>query len=75
MDGNVFATKVEEDNDGTENIYVTKIIHAGAPENFVFLQVIHSNVAEYLLSSGTRKINYNTLNRWSKSKSKKLGYV
>ena len=65
---NVFATKVEKNNDGTEKIYVTKIIHAGASENFVFYynydtdqEKYYGYRAEYLLSSGERYTGYNLL--------------
>ncbi len=40
--------------------YVTKIVHAGSPENFVYVG-FNPHRAEYLLSSGTRKIDSNTL--------------
>ncbi len=47
-----------------EKNYVTSLIHAGCPENFVFMSKDKSKTgyqAEYLLSSGKRCISYNTL--------------
>ena len=51
-------------NEKNEKIYVTKLIHAGSPENFVYCYTTSNdtNRAEYLLSSGTRKAEYNILN-------------
>ena len=39
-----------------EKIYVTKIVHAGSPENFVFRDILSNEAysAEYLLSGGER---------------------
>lgn len=47
----------------SETIYVTKIIHSGCPENFVFSLTgdYDANRAEFLLSSGTRQEGYGTL--------------
>ena len=52
------------DNAKNEKIYVTKLIHAGSPENFVYYYTTpnDTNRAEYLLSSGIRKTEYNILN-------------
>lgn len=52
-----------KNSDGTDRIYVTKLIHAGAPENFVFHIKEDGNLyrAEYLLSSGLRQTSYKTL--------------
>lgn len=56
QDGNGNTIKNE---DGTDRIYVTKIIHAGNPENFVYCEVAYSYKnnfrAEYLLSNGMRQ--------------------
>ena len=42
--------------------YVTKIIHAGTPENFVFQSIVDNGYrAEYLLSGGIRQTKYSTL--------------
>ena len=47
-----------------EKIYVTKIVHAGSPENFVYYYTsgYDNQRAEYLLSSGKRQTVHNTLN-------------
>ena len=52
--------------------YVTKLVHAGSPENFTFSlpttsypnasQKQYSNKAEYLLSGGQRQTSHNTVN-------------
>ena len=51
------------DNKENEKIYVTKIVHAGSPENFVYYGgSYYDNMrAEYLLSGGERRKEYNTL--------------
>ena len=48
----------------SEKIYVTKIVHAGSPENFVYYYTsgYDNQRAEYLLSSGKRQTVRNTLN-------------
>ena len=51
--------QILESKEENGKTYIMKIIHAGSPENFVFSSN-DPNSAEYLLSSGTRKINYNT---------------
>ena len=51
--------QILESKEENGKTYIIKIVHAGSPENFVFSSN-DPNVAEYLLSSGTRKINYNT---------------
>ena len=50
--------------DGRERIYVTKIIHAGSPENFVYSSASNKGdtcacYAIYILSSGKRQTEYN----------------
>ena len=49
--------------DGSDRIYVTKITHAGSPENFVYEYTANwdNRRAEYLLSSGKRQKEYSTL--------------
>ena len=50
--------------------YVTKLIHAGSPENFVNTNWNNNNDverAEYLLSTGQRQKEYNTLNDTNKT--------
>ena len=49
--------------DGSERIYVTKITHAGSPENFVYYYTTSydNRRVEYLLSSGKRQTGYSTL--------------
>ena len=48
-------------NLNNEKIYVTKIVHAGSPENFVCDAGKDSYRTEYLLSGGKRQTDYNTL--------------
>ena len=46
-----------------EKVYVTKLVHAGSPENFVYYYTTTSHEeerAEYILSGGTRQTSYNT---------------
>ena len=47
-----------------EKVYVTKLIHAGSPENFVHRWTANNDGyrSEYILSGGTRQTEYNTLN-------------
>jgi len=49
--------------DGTDRVYVTKIMHAGSPENFAYYHTVSYDTyrAEYLLSSGKRQTNMSTL--------------
>ena len=49
--------------DGSDRIYVTKITHAGSPENFSYQYTTNydNRRAEYLLSSGKRQKEYSTL--------------
>ena len=49
-------------NIASEKIYVTKLVHVGASENFSFWGVkdYDSYRAEYILSNGTSYIRYNT---------------
>ena len=50
----------EEEKNGKK--YIKKLIHSGTPENFMYCnRDIGPNGAEYLLSNGTRKQEYNTL--------------
>ena len=48
--------------DGTDRIYVKKIVHAGCPENFVYFKTINGDAyrVEYILSSGLRQTGYST---------------
>lgn len=59
--------RILESREEDGKIYVKKIVHAGSPENFVFYMVDNdydlADRAEYLLSNGLRKIEYNTLNQ------------
>ena len=45
-----------------EKVYVTKLVHAGSPENFVYYWTAnYDNIrVEYILSGGTRQTSYNT---------------
>ena len=55
---------VIKNNDGSDRIFVTKIIHAGVPELFVFQYTCDEGDgcrAEYLLSGGERQTGYSTL--------------
>ena len=49
-------------NADTERIYVTKLVHAGCPENFVYYytNAYDNRRVEYILSSGLRQKDYNT---------------
>ena len=55
--------QILESEEKNNKRYVTKIVHAGSPENFVYYNVYYydTNRAEYLLSSGTRELTYGTL--------------
>ena len=67
----ILATEKKQDKDGdtiknedgSDRIYVTKIVHAGSPENFVYYHTTKYDNArvEYLLSSGKRQTRYTTL--------------
>ena len=67
----VFTQKTKKDTsgntiknaDGSDRIYITKIVHAGSPENFVFYYTTayDSWRAEYLLSGGKRQSQYSRL--------------
>ena len=65
--GNIINNEIEInkkiDNKENEKIYVTKIVHAGSPENFVYYggNYYDNMRAEYLLSGGERRKEYNTL--------------
>ena len=55
---------VIKNNDGSDRIFVTKIIHAGVPELFAFQFTCEEGDgcrAEYLLSGGERQTGYSTL--------------
>ena len=54
--------KILEGQEENGKTYITKIIHAGSPENFVFYHGIEFNNrrAEYILSGGTRQKTYST---------------
>ena len=73
---------VIKNSDGSDRIYVTKIMHSGSPENFVYLytKVGDNKRAEYILSGGLRQTGYNTYQPrdWSMYKDKILeekGYI
>ncbi len=55
--------QILESTEKDEKIYVTKIIHAGSPENFTFYEYAAGDGyrAEYLLSNGTRATQYNKI--------------
>ena len=68
--------------DGSNRIYVTKLIHAGSPENFVYYNTTDydNRRVEYILSGGKRQTTYNSYNSrdWSMYKDKILnekGYI
>ena len=91
--GNIISNETEISNklnnlNSGEKIYVTKLVHAGSPENFVYYYTTSNDGyrAEYILSGGTRQTEYNTLNNgtaingrdWSMYKDKELnkkGYI
>ena len=65
-----------------EKVYVTKLVHAGSPENFVYKYTTSNDNrrAEYILSGGTRQTSYNTYQPrdWSMYVDKSLkakGYI
>ena len=71
-----------------EKVYVTKLVHAGSPENFVYYYTASydNKRVEYILSGGIRETKYNTLNNgtvingrdWSMYEDKSLkakGYI
>ena len=80
--GNIISSETEISNkldnlSPEEKIYVTKLIHAGSPENFVFKHKSGFKTgfkAEYILSSGMRQISYNTFQPrdWSMYEDKTL---
>lgn len=57
--------QILESKEQNGKTYITKIIHAGSPENFVFASY-DPNAAEYLLSGGTRKSDYCILSNGTK---------
>ena len=65
--GNIISNETEISNkldnlNSEEKIYVTKLVHAGSPENFVYGYTTYYDAyrAEYILSGGVRQENYNT---------------
>ena len=52
-----------------EKIYVTKLAHAGSPENFVYYYVdsYDNRRAEYILSGGIRQTEYSKLSNGTKT--------
>ena len=66
--GNIISNETEIssklDNLKNEKIYVTKLVHAGCPENFVYYytRTYDAYRVEYILSSGLRQPGYNTYN-------------
>ena len=85
--GNIIKNETEISNkldnlSSGEKIYVTKLAHAGSPENFVFYRIIEDDAyrAEYILSGGTSQPTYNTYQPrdWSMYEDKSLkakGYI
>ena len=62
--------QILDKHDENGRTYVTKIIHAGSPENFVSKNgnnIKDVERAEYLLSAGQRQKEYNTLNDTNKT--------
>ena len=61
--------QILESNSNNGKIYVTKLVHAGSPENFAYAREQYGSTeveynsyrAEYLLSGGARQTGYNTL--------------
>ena len=75
------SNKLNNLNSG-EKVYVTKLVHAGSPENFVYdwAESYDNRKAEYILSGGTRQTSYNTYQPrdWSMYADKNLkakGYI
>ena len=67
--GNIVKDESEIDskleNMENEKVYVTKLVHAGSPENFTYYSNYKDNTsyeAMYILSSGLKYTNYNTYN-------------
>lgn len=65
--GNIIKNETEISNkldnlSSGEKIYVTKLVHAGSPENFVYYYttMYDNRRAEYILSGGIRQTSYNT---------------
>lgn len=54
----------KEYDEGRNRTYIKKIIHAGAPENFVLADIghVYVNYAEYIISSGKKATNYKNWN-------------
>ena len=76
--GNTYSKEDEVEaklaNAKKEKIYVTKLVHAGSPENFVYNYTAVNDAyrAEYILSGGQRQTTYNTYKArdWSMYKDK-----
>lgn len=53
--------KIFETNEENEKTYVTKLIHAGSPENFVYVYYsgVNDGMAKYICYSGLEMTNYN----------------
>ena len=76
--GNTYSKEDEVEaklaNAKKEKIYVTKLVHAGSPENFVYYYKNSYDAyrAEYILSGGQRQTTYNTYKArdWSMYKDK-----
>ncbi len=85
--GNIIKNETEISNkldnlSSGEKVYVTKLVHAGSPENFVYYYKASDDNrrAEYILSGGTRQTSYNTYQPrdWSMYADKNLkekGYI
>ena len=74
--------QILESKEENGKTYVTKITHAGSPENFVYYYSTGNDAyrVEYILSGGTRQTSYNTYKPrdWSMYKDKNLdanGYI
>ena len=85
--GNIIKNETEISNkldnlSSGEKVYVTKLVHAGSPENFVYYHTTNydNRRVEYILSGGTRQTSYNTYQPrdWSMYADKNLkekGYI
>ena len=69
-----YEVKAKLENAEKEKIYVSKLVHAGSPENFAFWYQSTDDGyrAEYILSGGQRQTTYNTYKArdWSMYKDK-----
>ena len=85
--GNIIKNETEISNkldnlSSGEKVYVTKLVHAGSPENFVYYYTTSNDNrrVKYILSGGTRETSYNTYQPrdWSMYADKNLkekGYI